>query len=69
MIVLEASGLTGSCLVLVLSEDAVVERLAGGDEMINDAGELVGGGGDGLGGTEPVAHAAVGVAEARLATV
>ncbi len=65
----EASGLTGSSLVLVKSEDTVVVRLSGGDEMIDDAGELVSGGRDGLWGPEPVAHAPVGVAEARFATV
>ena len=65
----ESSGLTDSSLELVLSEDAVVVGSLGGDEMIDDAGELVCGGGDGLWGPEPVAHAAVGVTEARFATV
>ena len=65
----ESSGLTGSCLDFVLSEDGVVVGLAGGDEVVNDAGELVGGGGDGLWGPKAVAHATLGVAEARLATV
>ena len=51
----------------VVGEDGVVEGGAGLEEMINDAGEFVGGGGNGLGGAEPGAHAAKVVAEGGVA--
>ena len=49
-----------------LSEDALLIRLAGGEQMIEDASQLVGGRGDGFWGTEFGAHAPVVVAKRRL---
>src|ERR1035437_9545407 len=46
-------------LDLLLREDGFVVGLAGGDEVEEGAGALVGGGGDGLGRTELGAHPTV----------
>lgn len=63
----EASCLADTGLVFVLGEDGFVVGLAGGDEVVEDAGELMGGGGDGLGGPLAVSHTAVELAEDGVA--
>ena len=55
--------------MVVEGEDGLIVGLAGGDEVVDDASELVGHGGDGLGGSLAVSHAAVEVAEDGLVTV
>lgn len=51
----------------VAGEDGVIVRGAGFEKMIDDAGEFVSGGGDGLGGAEAGAHAPEVIAEGGVA--
>jgi len=59
----EAAGFSLLVELIVVVKDRFIVGLAGGDEVVDDASELVGGGGDGLRCAEAVARAAVKLAE------
>ena len=56
------------CLFLVFPyEDGLIVVLSGGDQVIDDAGQFVGGGCDGLGSAEAGSHTAIEVAQMGFA--
>lgn len=56
-------------LQIVLCADALIIGLSGGEQVVDDAGEFVGDGGNGLRSSQLGAHASIVLAERRVATV